>query len=876
MPGEREAEALALDVEREYLATVRIRGKACGGGVFRSPLGDERWREVIDSIRSSTTGDSPSRYQNRRVYDAGRRLYEALADASPELRSFLEESGTPRRLVIASNRPEIHRLPWEAMIDSRRQNLAEGDLSIVHADQNAFDTVPQVASEKLSLVFHFGPDTEESTRGAMEELTKEGAGSEQRGLSITSIDVKKASHFRKRLREGNPDIVHLEAHGDHISGTIHLTPDLDVEPRQVADLLGKRLMVLFWSCYSGMVHSWGESTGLMLHQNGTGLVLGFSTPLQYKTAGALAAQFYGSVFDPRSGGDVESVFTRARARLFREERDECVWASLTVWLRCPLDLSPAVRTGPRIPAGAWTDEPPRTSKINPKIQGAVAGKFKLLEPAHLPLPLSKRLVAGFPGAAIRLRGSTRTAAPFDDVLTELYAAQPDGDETPPESDHPADALLALLEVLSSYRPSLLLWSDISARELELFHLLEELPANVAVLLVTSERIATDGLIPGMEETLKAEETSGKRRESPERDLEQLEMLVERGRFANTLELWNKLEGHVEMWNTKDLQAYLRYQRAGYWAFIKRGKGADAEARIKSILKKAKELRTRNRISESYAFEFEWRLLRANLCQRQARRDLARALYYEARELARENENLLDLGRANQELAYLSAEVGDPVLAEQLYRESIQLLGTAHGQSRDEVWCSALGRVLRDYADLIVTEPDRSDEARRLLRRSVAIHTLDGRYDQLAAALRTRGRLAATEGEGDTAEAFLEISAAICNVTENSAAWVATMREMAALALSGGRYDQCRSILDRLVVFLKKDSKRGRETGLVAMQLARTYWRLGQLDEVVRWCEQAEQLLLDEMGQERREVRNLAESARSLVEKSPNHKQGLSD
>jgi tetratricopeptide (TPR) repeat protein len=866
LPGKPASEALALDVEREYAATIRIQEKACGGALFRSPVGDEKWRDVIEAIRSSTAGDGNRSLYNR-VFDAGRQLYEAIATASPKLRSFLEESGTPRRLVIASDRPEIHRLPWEAMIDSRRQNVAEGDLSVVHADQNGFDAVPHVAREALHLAYHFGPGTEESTRDALPRPSTPGFEGEERGLGITPLDAKE---LRESLRRASPDIVHIEAHGDHVSGTIRLTPDLMLQPHQLADLLGERLMVLFWSCYSGLVHSWGESPGLMLHRERTGLVLGFATPLQYKTSRTLAKEFYASVLDPRSGGDVESVLTRERARLFRDERTECVWASLTTWLRYPLDLSPAVKSGPRIPQDAWTDEALgegdelAASEIAARIREAVAGKFDVVGGERLPDALPKNLVTGFPGAVVHLRGSVQTAGLFDGVLAALSAGQPDDDGVRPESTHPADTVLKLLELLSSYRSSLLLWSDISRPEIDLFDLIEELPANVAVLLFPREGSSTDRLIPGMRQSTRQGARRKGRPRSTKVQLEELERLLGQGDFREGLQLWRKLGDQAESWNREDPRAYLRYQKAGYWVFIKQGQSADAAARIDALEEACKALEAGSRRGEYYAFEFESRLLRANLRRRQARHDVARALYYEARELAREKENQRDVGRASLELAYVFAELGDRVLAEHLYRESIQLLGRAGEQSRDEVWRSALGRVLRDYADLIATEPDRSEEARGLLRRSTAIHAIDGRYDQLAAALRTRGRLAATEGRPDAAEASLEASAAICSEqTGNSAAWVGTMREMASLASSRGRHVQCRNILIRLAAFLEQEPDMGRDTGLVAMQLARTSWRLGQLDEVLRWCEQAERRLPKEMGRERRELHNLAESARSL-------------
>lgn len=863
LPGERQGEALPLDVERKYLGRVRIRGRDCGGGSFYSLMGDEKWRDVIDAIRSSTTGDG-NRTRYNRIFDAGRQLYEAITAASPDLRRFLEESGTPRRLVVASDRPEIHRLPWEAMIDPRNQHVAEGDLSVVHADLNQFDEVPHIASRKLRLVSHFGPGTEASTRDALRQLNTVGTESEQRGLWSRPLDAKDASQLREHVQKMGPDIIHIEAHGDHLSGTIQITPDLKADPSQLSDLFGERLMVLFWSCYSSMVQSWGESPGLMLQRKGTKMVLGFATPLRYETAHALATRFYSSVFDPRSAGDVESSLTRERARLFREGRYECVWASLTVWLRCPLDLNPSVKMGPRVPRAAWTDQPLDVDRVlATEIRGAVAGRFEVIKDIRIPEQLPTELVTGFPGAVVHLRGSP--PGPFDDLLSNLT-------DEHPESAHPADTLLTLLKALSNFRSSLLLWSDISEREVSLFHVLQDLPSNVAVLLVTSEQIATDGVIPKMGQGLRPEETL-----SLEWNLEKLETLVERGPFTEALELWNALGDHAKAWKGEGPESYLRYQRVGYWTNVKLGKTDPAEACIDALDEAGKGLEAGGRGSESYAFAFESRLLRANLRQRQARHDLARTLYYEACELAREKKNDRDLGLASLELAYLSAEVGERVLAEALYRESVEVLGRAHGQSRDRVWRSALGRVLRDYADLIVDEPGRSEEARRLLRRSIAIHALDGREDQLAAALRTRGRLAATEGDGETAETSLEASAAICSATGNSAGWMATMREMASLALASGRYDQCRNILMQLIGFLEQQPpERAWEIGMVATQLARVSWRMGLVDDVVRWCERAKQLLPGAMGREREEMRNLEESALSLRGKDIDQRPSPSD
>jgi tetratricopeptide (TPR) repeat protein len=263
------------------------------------------------------------------------------------------------------------------------------------------------------------------------------------------------------------------------------------------------------------------------------------------------------------------------------------------------------------------------------------------------------------------------------------------------------------------------------------------------------------------------------------------------------------------------------------------------------------------------FDFEWRMLRANLLAREARHDEAYELYRQARGLAEQRREAANCGRASGEMGYLRAETGDVVGAEQLYREALRRLESVDAAG-DRVWRSALARTLRDLADLLLGDPARREEARQLLRRSLALHALDGRYDQLAAVLRTRGRLLAAEGHSDLAARSLEAAAAVAARTRNTIGWAATMRELATLALRCGRYEQGTRVLERLIAHLQgRAVDRSPETGLAAFHLARAYWQLGRIDEAQEWCLHARRWLPDALRREHTEISNLERALRPL-------------
>src|SRR6516225_4939726 len=171
LPGKDFRELLALDVQRKYSFDLTINGKAYSGGNFYSPLGDERWSDLIADLRIAT-GSQGNRRITENVRDAGRQLYRRLTELSHHLSDFLQNTLGPRRLVIESQRAEIHQLPWEAMVDENWRLLAELDVSIVHSS-DAFDLAPETTGKSLLIQAIFGPGTDSKTAQALGNLEKE-------------------------------------------------------------------------------------------------------------------------------------------------------------------------------------------------------------------------------------------------------------------------------------------------------------------------------------------------------------------------------------------------------------------------------------------------------------------------------------------------------------------------------------------------------------------------------------------------------------------------------------------------------------------------------------------------------------------------------
>src|SRR5213593_2792616 len=156
------SELRALDVQRLYSYDLTIDARAVATGQISSPLGDQAWRDFTAALNEAADTPTTQLTERRRAFEtvksAGRQMFFSLVQLHPSLRAYLADSG-PRRLVISSGYPELHALPWEALIDEQWRHLACTDLSIVHAS-DVFEPVSEPVQPPLTIAKIFGPETE--------------------------------------------------------------------------------------------------------------------------------------------------------------------------------------------------------------------------------------------------------------------------------------------------------------------------------------------------------------------------------------------------------------------------------------------------------------------------------------------------------------------------------------------------------------------------------------------------------------------------------------------------------------------------------------------------------------------------------------------
>jgi len=339
------AQATARRIESMVLHACTIRPTTYGDVLqaLAAGYGDERWRETVRIIRTSTENRDHDRGpQAGLVAGVGHDLFLALAGLAPELADFLAAKAG-RRLVIMSMRPEIHALPWEALSDRRLESVAASDLSIVRCTQ-VFEPKPYPPPPLVRIYSKFGPDTNDDVLRSARSVRVSNVSGRPVGVEITA-------------QASDAEIVNLVAHGsekdEHRAQTL-VDQDRSLSPEQLAAQYQERLMVLMWSCFSAMVHSWGASPTLALHAAGNVFVLGFVAPLSLKASADIAQKFYDSVFGVAGSQDPERVITEIRAWQFKHQKEFCDWASMTLWLRQPLDLSALPLGTVRVPATAWS------------------------------------------------------------------------------------------------------------------------------------------------------------------------------------------------------------------------------------------------------------------------------------------------------------------------------------------------------------------------------------------------------------------------------------------------------------------------------------------------------------------------------------------
>jgi tetratricopeptide (TPR) repeat protein len=737
-------EEMSLDREREYDTSVEVGGKVVPCKRFKSPMGDEHWRETVRNIRTSTENRDRDRgRQAGLVAGVGYDLFQALANLAPELADFLGAK-TRRRLVIMSVRPEIHALPWEALSnrgDHGLESVAVGDLSIVRCTQ-VFDPIPYRSPPLVRIYSKFGPDTNDDVLMSARSVRVSNVSGRPVGVEITD-------------QASDAEIVNLVAHGsekdEHRAQTL-VDQDRSLSPEQLASQYQGRLMVLMWSCFSAMVHSWGASPTLALHAAGNVFVLGFVAPLSLKASAEIAQKFYDSVFGVTGSQDPERAITKIRAWQFKEEYEFCDWASMTVWLGQPLDLSALPLGTVRVPATAWTTTAAAVPQRLRDVLGrdAALGDARLLQGVEVTAPFPDDLVKEWRGPVIVLDGR---AAADNLPLQEL---QIDTNHIP--SRHPADRFLSLLAQLQAYRYSLLLWTNVSSPEVMLIETLDRIPPNVAIVLTSPYRIqarwpgsvATDGDAAGREEP------------APSCFIDQ----VMREDYTGALAV-----DRAALKTDEDFSCL-------YLAAIKRGRldlAQEAIARVRPIN------------------PLEADLLQGNFDGRAGRHREARERYQSVLEHAHADHALREKARAQQELAYVANEMGDRGLADQMFRNAIATLEGIEPKQGGSRWHSALARALRDYADLLADQG--SPEALPLLRRATAIHAFERRRTQVAYCFLSRSKLMLRLGRFELAATDAEQAAIVFSQAENADGWVTAITLAAQASSARNRHDQARAVLD---------------------------------------------------------------------------------
>ena len=748
LPSVEPTESLPLTTEREFGVFLTINNQNIPASFFRSPVNDEQWRDFWRKVRSCNTNrstDDSAKRDARAIRSIGLSLYQCLASLSPQLKAFLDRAGTPRRLVIQTMRPELHLLPWGALYDLGGNLLAAGDLSIVHAWDQFSDSVT-VTQSRLDLLRVIGLGTNGATSDSVTKTL-----SESGVITLREADSAESA-----------DILHVEAHGDAVTQKI-----AGAGAASFAESCGQPKIALLWSCFSGAANSWGDSPALWLHRTGAVMVLSFQAELNVADASSVSEHFYGDVFGATASRDPESALVRIRTDKFTNEFSFANWASMTVYLRSPLDMSALPLNGPRTPMSGWVDDLTAGPAAAAAIQSDgpwfdVADKVHDLQPGNwkqMKMPvgadaagkLPKSAFGGWRGNVIRLNGYENPLS--DDVLRELdllKAGPPDGD--------PAERLAWFFEQITHYGSPLIVWISCLPRHMEFLQVVEPDAAISFLLLTAPEQTDVSHSIPELVDLNRLEEARDKGEEllaSGSTDDELLsaayyasvrgEKPTLAARFLQQmggLQEWLLLTGNLVSRDKKNVIGPERLEELG-GRFIASDGGAAATGDVV-----AREEFDQLRKPEDY-----YRLA-MNLSPAQM--------------TPREN------ARAKHELAYLKQQQGRPGTAELLYRLALEDLGACKnenaGTMRDSRWRFAISAVLRDYADLLSDREDRLKDASALLKRAMAIQAFHGMQLQLGYSETTAAKIALT-GDRHTRAIKLAVSASNrMEVCENWRGW----------------------------------------------------------------------------------------------------------
>jgi rhodanese-related sulfurtransferase len=689
LPSSAIAESLPLTSEREFGVCLHIDGQERAAGLFHSPINDAQWRDFSRWLAKCNNERDPNNYQQAQaIRNCGRDLYRALAALSTDLANFLAQTGTPRRLVIQTTRPELHQLPWGALYDAQLSLLAAGDLSIVQTWGNVYDSdgtllepggfhldSPLSFSSTVNLVTKFGNDVQKSTLGALAMLPPE----------IT------------RFPAGPFDILHLEQHGNEVLNQVG-----DTVAMKLADTYPNTGMALLWSCFSSSPNSWGQSPALALHRKNAALVLSFQAELNVADAKSIAQDFYAEVFGPAATRDPETALVGIRAARFDKDFAFANWASMTVFLSRPLDLSALPLNGPRVPPTQWTKDDTAPEDLSP--WQPVVDAINSLQPSSLtnldaaalgPIPKLPRYVfKDWRGNVIRLDGD---ASPLsDETLNKLNIPLKEA-----KGSSAADRLIWFFDRISHFGAPLIVWTNSQPRHLEFLEAIAPSSTLTFLLLYGPPPAGT------------------------------VASLVDANDFKQAISLF-------EAAPPTDPEALAEARYFAYFAYCRSGRRSEAEALLLSLDRGFEfQLLAGNFVSRYERAPGDTSPISSELQQRHCEEDF----YRRAIDAAAGDTLLRDRGRARHELAFCMQSQGRTATAELFYRMALQDLDRS--LVRDPRWNYALAACLRDWADLLAHDASRAAEAGSLLHRALAIHTYQSRPQQIAYALATRAQIALT-------------------------------------------------------------------------------------------------------------------------------------
>jgi tetratricopeptide (TPR) repeat protein len=778
LPSGATAERLPLTAERAYGVILTIDGQSYPAGYFYSPINDEQWRDFSQRLSDCNVrhAEDAAAYRNATfIRGIGMSLYKTLAALNPDLQSFLNGTAGPRRLVVQTTRPELHLLPWGALYAGGGNLLCAADLSIVQA----FDRFSQslaVTQSRLNLLRVAGDDTNAATATALQRLPPEIV---QLPPGDTSTDLQ---------------MLHVEAHGDKATNSIG-----GVSAESFGERYANVTMAMLWSCYSSSANSWGDSPALCLHQAGTAMVLSFQAELHVSDASSLAEGLYGDVFGPAASRNPESALVQLRADKYAKEFPHANWASMTVFLRCPLDLTALPLNGPRVPKAQWIEgtQPPGAGA------GAGAGTSQFSAEAAA---IASRL---YPGGYAGEYG----ADPTIDTLSALQrtgtfaarSALPDDAHSIPPDQEP---WAAIAETVRTLQPGA--WKPVAAPP-EVLAAPAGAPAKLPASAFGAWRgnvIRLDGGNAPLNKDILRELDLLRSNPPIGHDAESLVWFFDRiAHYGSPLIVWtNSLPRHLEFLKVVGPSPALTFLLLG---------GAEPEPTIPALVDENRldEARTaaealpledpathiddetlsaayyacvrgvrpdlaRRYLKKLQSFQ-EWLLLMGNLFSRDRKNVLGpvdlmdlggRFLEGETPVVSRAEFDLLrrpedfyrlamnqppelasprETARAKHELAYLLQSQGRPSTAEVFYRLALADLeccdNSNPGTTHDNRWHFALSGVLRDLADLLSTDPCRLDEASALLKRAMAIQAYHGMELQLGYSETTAARIALTGG-----------------------------------------------------------------------------------------------------------------------------------